>query len=305
VATAVRRVEADRAPEDRVTQFEALTAAAFVELGRHPVEVAVVEAGLGGRLDATNVIGSEVQALTSLGLEHTRLLGSTYAEIAAEKLDVVRRGATLVLGPELPAEVEQLAAGVASARGARLVRAPRPSRTAGSFQDRNFAVAERCARALLGALDPAATRAAAAVRTPGQLEVVGRAPLTVLDAAHNPHGARALAAALPGVLARAASTSTRRSSASCRSSPTRTPTRCCACSPRCASTAMIATGNTSDRARDPYEAGRPRSGGRRPAGRRRGGSPSGASDGTGARRSRGHRAGDGLDRPRQPPARDR
>ena len=252
VAAAVRRVEADRAPEDRVTQFEALTAAAFVELGRHPVDVAVIEAGLGGRLDATNVIGSEVQALTNVGLEHTHLLGATHAEIAAEKLDVVRPGATLVLGPELPAEVEQLAAGVASARGARLVRAPRPSGAASSFQDRNFAVAERCARALLGTLDPAATRAAAAVRTPGRLEVVSRAPLTVLDAAHNPHGVRALAEALPGVLAQGGVDAD-------------APLVCVVSvladkdadamlrvlAPVC--TAVIATGNSSDRARDPYD----------------------------------------------------
>src|SRR5439155_5083978 len=95
-------------PDDHVTQFEALTAAAFDELARRHVEVAVIEAGLGGRFDATNVIPSKVQVLTSVGLEHTRWLGPTIADIAFEKLDVIRDHATLVTGP-LPAEAEVVA----------------------------------------------------------------------------------------------------------------------------------------------------------------------------------------------------
>src|SRR6202035_3198317 len=70
-------------------------AAAYAELARQGVEVAVIEAGLGGRYDATNVIPSKVQVLTSVGLEHTRWLGPTIADIATEKLDVVQPGATL------------------------------------------------------------------------------------------------------------------------------------------------------------------------------------------------------------------
>ena len=68
-----------------MTQFEALTAAAFHALARSGVEVAVIEAGLGGRYDATNVIPSKVQVLTSVGLEHTRWLGPTIADIAARE----------------------------------------------------------------------------------------------------------------------------------------------------------------------------------------------------------------------------
>ncbi|MGN6169007.1 MAG: bifunctional folylpolyglutamate synthase/dihydrofolate synthase, partial [Solirubrobacteraceae bacterium] len=83
---------------DHVTQFEALTAAAYSELARREVEVAVIEAGLGGRYDATNVIPSKVQALTTVGLEHTRWLGPTVTHISGEKLDVVKPGATLALG---------------------------------------------------------------------------------------------------------------------------------------------------------------------------------------------------------------
>jgi dihydrofolate synthase/folylpolyglutamate synthase len=202
VAAAAERVDANRLPVDRVTQFEALTAAAYVELGRHPVDVAVVEAGLGGRLDATNVLESEVQALTSIGLEHTALLGTTHTEIAAEKLAIVRRGATLVLGPALPADVRRLAEQVAKERSARLVRAagsPRAQPGApASFQLRNLAVAEACAHALLGSLYPPATKAAvASIRVPGRLDVVSRQPLIVVDAAHNKQGVEALIEALP------------------------------------------------------------------------------------------------------------
>src|SRR3712207_1121613 len=103
VAHAAEMVERTLEEGDRVTQFEALTAAAYDELARRGVEVAVVEAGLGGRWDATNVIPSEVQVLTNVGLEHTRWLGPTVRDIAREKLAVVRPGGTLVLGADLDA----------------------------------------------------------------------------------------------------------------------------------------------------------------------------------------------------------
>src|SRR4051812_2756420 len=188
----------NRTEDDPVTQFEALTAAAYHELARRGVEVAVIEAGLGGRWDATNVIPSRVQVLTSVGLEHTRWLGPTVADIAAEKLAVVRDLGTLVVG-SLPEEAEPVVADVVAARHATLVRAPA---VPGSFQRRNFAVAEAAAEAFLGALDSAAVaRAAAEVRVPGRLETVSSAgPLVLHDGAHNPAGAEALAAALPEVV---------------------------------------------------------------------------------------------------------
>ncbi|HZB06983.1 MAG TPA: hypothetical protein VE449_10355, partial [Thermoleophilaceae bacterium] len=100
-AEAAALVNRTAEPDDHVTQFEALTAAAFHELARRGVEAAVIEAGLGGRFDATNVIPSKVQVLTSVSLEHTRWLGPTLEDIAAEKLDVVRDHSTLVIG-DLP-----------------------------------------------------------------------------------------------------------------------------------------------------------------------------------------------------------
>jgi dihydrofolate synthase/folylpolyglutamate synthase len=205
VARAAEMVNRTAAPDDRVTQFEALTAAAFDELARRRVEVAVIEAGLGGRWDATNVIPSKVQVVTSIGLEHTRWLGPTVADIASEKLDVVRDHATLVAGP-LPAEAEPVVERVIAERHARLVRAPldgpAPARALGRFQRQNFAVARAAAEAFLGSLDERAVAAAAAeVEVPGRLELVSSSgPLVFHDGAHNPAGAVALAEALPEVV---------------------------------------------------------------------------------------------------------
>ena len=114
-AEAAQMVNRTADPDDHVTQFEALTAAAYHELARRGVEVAVIEAGLGGRFDATNVIPSKVQVLTSVSLEHTRWLGPTLTDIAREKLDVVHDYGTLVVG-DLDAEARAVAEEVAAER---------------------------------------------------------------------------------------------------------------------------------------------------------------------------------------------
>jgi dihydrofolate synthase/folylpolyglutamate synthase len=190
--------------EDRVTQFEVLTAAAYSELAARGVAVAVIEAGLGGRYDATNVIPSKVQVLTSVGLEHTRWLGPTIADIAREKLAVVQPGGVLVLGPRLHPDADAEARAVAERLGVRIVRAATdpgvPVGSLGAFQRRNFAVARAAAEAYLGELEPELVAAAAAqVRVPGRLQVVDHAPLTLLDGAHNPDGIAALAESLPEI----------------------------------------------------------------------------------------------------------
>ncbi|MEA2375843.1 MAG: dihydrofolate synthase / folylpolyglutamate synthase, partial [Thermoleophilaceae bacterium] len=153
VARAARLVNRTLDDGDEVTQFEALTAAAYGELARRGVEVAVIEAGLGGRYDATNVIPSRVQVLTGVGLEHTRWLGPTIADIADEKLAVVPDHGCLVTG-ELDPEAEAVAQRVVAERHARRVRAPAeaevPLRALGSFQRRNFALARTAAEAFLG-----------------------------------------------------------------------------------------------------------------------------------------------------------
>jgi dihydrofolate synthase/folylpolyglutamate synthase len=193
-AAAAAKVDRTSADGERVTQFELLTAAAFDELARRGVEVAVIEAGLGGRWDATNVLGAEVVVLTNVGLEHTRWLGPTIADIAGEKLAVVRPGATLVLGDAQP-EVERLAA----ATGARVVRPAVMDELEAipGYQRANFAAALAAAGALV-ALEPERVAGVAAqARVPGRLQVVARDPLTILDGAHNAPGVAALAGSVP------------------------------------------------------------------------------------------------------------
>jgi dihydrofolate synthase/folylpolyglutamate synthase len=193
---------------EAVTQFELATAASFVALAAVGVEAAVIEAGLGGRLDATNTIPSRVTVLTSVGLDHTRWLGETEEEVAAEKLAVLRDQTALVLGRVSPA-VAALAERTAGERGAKLIVAPEDPgadvelRAAGPFQRRNFAVACVAAEAFLGReLDrERIAEVASSVDVPGRLERVADDPPALLDAAHNGEAAAALAEALPEVAA--------------------------------------------------------------------------------------------------------
>jgi dihydrofolate synthase/folylpolyglutamate synthase len=229
---ATELVDRDLAADDRVTQFEALTAAAYAQLADAGIQAAVIEAGLGGRWDATNVIDAEIVVLTNIGLEHTRWLGSTVAEIAREKLAVLAPGATLVLGHGLHPDADAEARLAAGRQGARLLRAPREPLAAGSagdaagglrdgadgvrdgtrvellargeFQRRNFAVACTAAEAYLGALRPAAVRAAAiTTAVPGRFEVIADAAGgdLLLDGAHNAGGIEALVESLPAFVA--------------------------------------------------------------------------------------------------------
>jgi dihydrofolate synthase/folylpolyglutamate synthase len=205
VAQAAEGVNRRLEEGDAVTQFEAATAATFVALARAGVKAAVIEAGLGGRLDATNTIPSRVTVLTSIGLDHTDYLGDTELQIAAEKLAVLRDHSTLVVG-RLSPEVNALAERTARERGARLVRAPEDPGpelqllAAGGFQRRNFALARAAAEAFLGELEPDRVAVVAAtLAIPGRLEQIAEAPPTYIDAAHNPDGAAALAEALPAV----------------------------------------------------------------------------------------------------------
>ena len=207
VAAAAEGVDRTLEDDDAVTEFEAATAATFVALARARVKAAVIEAGLGGRLDATNTIPSRVTVLTSVGRDHTEWLGETEPEIAAEKLAVLRDHSTLVLG-RVSEEVRALAERVAGERNATLLVAPEDPgpgievAATGPFQRRNFALATAAAEAFLGAVDPEKVAAVAAgIHVPGRLELIGESPPTYVDAAHNPDGAAALAEALPGIAA--------------------------------------------------------------------------------------------------------
>jgi dihydrofolate synthase/folylpolyglutamate synthase len=207
---AAERVNRTLGEDDHVTQFELLTAAALWQVAELGVEVAVVEAGLGGRYDATSVIDARVTVLTNVGLEHTRWLGPTLTDIAEEKLDALRPRATLVLGEDLAPEALAVAERVAAERDSPIVRAPAPSqavsmRARGSFQRRNFALARAAAEAYLRSVgipisQQAVAEAAASAEVPGRLQLVDRDPPTLLDGAHNPDAVAALVEALPEVL---------------------------------------------------------------------------------------------------------
>jgi dihydrofolate synthase/folylpolyglutamate synthase len=211
---AAERVNRTLAEGDHVTQFELLTAAALWEMARQQVDVAVVEAGLGGRYDATSVIESCVTVLTNVGLEHTRWLGPTVKDIAEEKLAVVRPNTALVLGENLAPAALAVAERVAGERDARIVRpdgATSPAtelRARGSFQRRNFALARAAAEAYLQAAgiplrEDAVAQAAASTDVRGRLQLLEDDPPTVLDGAHNPDAVAALVDSLPEVLGQA------------------------------------------------------------------------------------------------------
>jgi dihydrofolate synthase / folylpolyglutamate synthase len=161
------------------TQFEALTAAALLAFADANVDVAVVEAGLGGRYDATNVLETRVVVLTNVALDHMDVLGDTREAIAEEKLAVIRRGCTVVLG-------QDEWRGIAEENGAALVV------VAGSS---NLALAVAAAESFLGR--PVDPHAAEHVALPGRLERRGEDPLEIWDGAHNLAGVGYLLPRLP------------------------------------------------------------------------------------------------------------
>lgn len=214
---------------DPVTFFELLTAMAFAAFADAPVDAAVVEVGLGGRWDATNVINAPVAVVTPISLDHVGILGDTIEAIATEKAGLIHAGATVILAvqPEAAARViaarshevgatilnEGLDFGVRSRRvalGGQLVDLQGLATVYdevflplhGEHQARNAACALAAVDAFLGQaerapLDADLVRAAfAGVSSPGRLEVVRRSPTVLIDGAHNPAGASALAAAL-------------------------------------------------------------------------------------------------------------
>jgi dihydrofolate synthase/folylpolyglutamate synthase len=213
-AWAAERVNRTLSGEDHVTQFELLTAGALWQIAERGAQVAVVEAGLGGRYDATSVIDAELTVLSNVGLEHTRWLGPTVRDIAEEKLAVVRAGGTLALGAGLEPQALAVAERVARERGARIVVADvdlAPAEPAiglaarGAFQLRNFALARLAAETYLRGIgiepdERAVSEAAASTEVPGRLQVVSDDPLTVLDGAHNPDAVQALVESLPALV---------------------------------------------------------------------------------------------------------
>lgn len=220
-----RLIDALRADGTLIVQptfFEVTTAVGFELFRRAGVEIAAIEVGLGGRLDATNVVSPEVTAITSIDFDHEQYLGSTLREIASEKAGIVKPGVPIVVGRLAPDALDVVAR-AARDRGAELVRAwdgVRVDRAGaairlrtpahdygeialalrGDHQVGNAIVAARTLE-LVGIAPPAIVDGLARVAWPGRLDVRrladGREAL--LDAAHNPAGAAALASYLKGL----------------------------------------------------------------------------------------------------------
>ncbi len=200
--------------DDHPSFFEFMTAMAFLQFARRKVDVAVVEVGLGGRLDATNVVQPEVAAITSIGLDHCDMLGDRIELIAAEKAGIIKPGCPVVLG-RMPAIAEEVIRAIAAGRQAPVIsvreefgegidRYPRTN-LEGDYQRWNAATATLVARQL-----PARWRLVAETITRGlmhadwpgrwQRMTLGGRPL-ILDASHNPEGAQVLDANLARLVA--------------------------------------------------------------------------------------------------------
>ena len=221
----VDRLRAEE-PSLAPTFFDALTAAALLLFHEAGVDHALLEVGLGGRLDSTNAVRPRVTCITTIELEHTDRLGATLAAIAGEKAGIVKPGVPLVVG-ELPDEAQGVVLARARELGAPVARlghelearvleaTPEGQRLAlrdgelrveawlpalGAHQAANAALALACARRAAGlpdgALLGAALRGLAAAELPARIEIVSREPLVVVDSAHTAASARALAGAL-------------------------------------------------------------------------------------------------------------
>ena len=218
----------DARHENPLSFFEVMTALAYAVFADAPVDVAVVEVGMGGTWDATNVVEPAVAVVMPVGLDHQEYLGSTLEEIAGEKAGIIKPEGIAVLAQQEDAAAEVLLHRVAEVRapvareGAEFALESREVAVGGqlvtirglggtyedvflplhgSHQSHNAAVALAAVEAFFGGgrglLDLDNVRTGfASVTSPGRLELVRRSPAVVLDAAHNPDGARALAAAL-------------------------------------------------------------------------------------------------------------
>ena len=193
------RIEAARG-ELLLTYFEFGTLAAIDLIARSGVDVAVLEVGLGGRLDAVNIIDADAAIVTSVDLDHQEWLGGDRDTIGREKAFIARAGRPLVLGEaDPPARLLETARQIGAdvlIRGAHFGDAPGVPAMSGDFQRSNAAAAVAALRALpsLKVDDAAMAAGLAAARVSARLQVLPGRPAVVVDVGHNPHAARALAA---------------------------------------------------------------------------------------------------------------
>ncbi len=210
VRPAVERAS-DRIGERSFVTFDLLTAMGFLAFRESRVEIQVIEVGLGGRVDSTNVFhGKRVAVIAPISLEHTAILGATIEEIAREKAGIITPGCTVVLARQDHRQAGEVIAGVAEAAGARVVEVDAES-VLRRFADRirvglpgehqldNACTAITAVDALgLDIPDRAYEDGLAAVRWPGRCEVLREGPLVIADGAHNQDSARALRDTLTG-----------------------------------------------------------------------------------------------------------
>jgi len=187
-------------PELHPTFFEFVAAMAFLRFASERVNIALIETGLGGRLDATNIVDPELSIITSISFDHMELLGDTLALIAAEKAGIIKPGKPVLMGC-LPAEAEAVIRATAQERGCQLYsvrerfdEASLPvTNLSGDFQRWNAAVAVYATEILADRFPVQSTEALTQVDWPGRwqkIELNGRT--LILDATHNPEGAKAL-----------------------------------------------------------------------------------------------------------------
>lgn len=192
------------------TVFEVLTAVAFWYFAKRKVDYAVIEVGMGGRLDATNVIAPLVSVITNIELEHTKILGKTLAKIAAEKAAIIKPGVPVVTA-EWKREPLRVIREVAEKQGSLLIQVSRKqkvksrkskienrkSNLLGPHQAINSACAVVAIRlAGIPVSRGAISRGLRKVKWPARLQIISKKPLIIVDGAHNPAGSRTLAAAL-------------------------------------------------------------------------------------------------------------
>jgi dihydrofolate synthase/folylpolyglutamate synthase len=183
-----------------VSFFEALTAAALIHFAETNVEWVVWETGLGGRLDATNIVTPEVCVITSIGWDHMEFLGNTLGQIAAEKAGILKPGVSVVCGT-LPDEARDVIEARAEALGCRVIEAGTVPEDwsvglCGAFQRGNAACAWRVTNIIKPDLtEEIIRRGLSRAHWPGRFQILREQPPLVLDGAHNPEGAKVLAAA--------------------------------------------------------------------------------------------------------------
>jgi dihydrofolate synthase / folylpolyglutamate synthase len=195
VVRGIHHIQSLITEERHPTFFEITTALAFDHFRRHRVDLVVLETGLGGRLDATNVVDPLVSVLTSIDLDHQKWLGHTLPEIAAEKGGIIKPGVPIVSGPQF-AEVRTVLEQIATERSASLSYAESPVQDlfiglAGSYQRANAAIAVQALRKAGIKPNPETLKQGLAnVRWPGRFQRVGER--IVLDGAHNPAASKCL-----------------------------------------------------------------------------------------------------------------